>query len=89
MVPAESPAARPGASRGAADPLRRTRLDGTVVETPTATPRRTRRSKGHVVLFIVGIFFPLLWIVGALIAPTHALDVNGDASVHASAAPSR
>ena len=26
--------------------------------------------KGHTVLFIVGIFFPLLWIVGALIAPT-------------------
>ena len=26
--------------------------------------------KGHLVLFIVGIFFPLLWIIGALIAPT-------------------
>jgi len=26
--------------------------------------------KGHTVLFIVGIFFPLLWIVGALMAPT-------------------
>ena len=26
--------------------------------------------KGHYVLFIVGIFFPLLWIIGALIGPT-------------------
>ncbi len=26
--------------------------------------------RGHLVLFFVGIFFPLLWIVGALIAPT-------------------
>ena len=25
---------------------------------------------GHVVLFIVGFAFPLLWIVGVLIAPT-------------------
>ncbi len=25
--------------------------------------------KGHVVLFIVGIFFPLLWIIGAVIGP--------------------
>lgn len=26
--------------------------------------------KGHTVLFVVGIIFPLLWIVGAVIAPT-------------------
>ena len=26
--------------------------------------------KGHYVLFFVGIFFPILWIVGALIGPT-------------------
>ena len=26
--------------------------------------------KGHTVLFWVGIFFPLLWIVGALTQPT-------------------
>jgi hypothetical protein len=26
--------------------------------------------KGHTVLFFVGIFFPLLWIVGALMGPT-------------------
>jgi hypothetical protein len=26
--------------------------------------------KGHWLLFILGIFFPLLWIIGALIGPT-------------------
>jgi hypothetical protein len=26
--------------------------------------------KGHYVLFVIGIVFPLLWIVGALMAPT-------------------
>jgi hypothetical protein len=26
--------------------------------------------KGHTLLFIVGIFMPLLWILGALMAPT-------------------
>lgn len=26
--------------------------------------------KGHFVLFFVGIFFPFLWIVGALMGPT-------------------
>ncbi len=26
--------------------------------------------KGHVVLFCVGFFLPILWVVGALIAPT-------------------
>ena len=26
--------------------------------------------KGHTVLFWVGIFFPVLWIVGALMQPT-------------------
>jgi len=26
--------------------------------------------KGHTVLFIVGIFFPFLWIIGGLMAPT-------------------
>jgi hypothetical protein len=26
--------------------------------------------KGHYVLFVVGIVFPVLWIVGALMAPT-------------------
>ena len=26
--------------------------------------------KGHTVLFVLGIFLPLLWIVGAAMAPT-------------------
>jgi hypothetical protein len=26
--------------------------------------------KGHTVMFFVGIFFPILWIFGALMAPT-------------------
>ena len=26
--------------------------------------------KGHIALFWFGIFFPVLWIVGALMAPT-------------------
>jgi hypothetical protein len=26
--------------------------------------------KGHMMLFILGIFFPLLWIIGALMPPT-------------------
>jgi hypothetical protein len=27
-------------------------------------------SKGHYLLFALGIFFPFLWVVGALIGPT-------------------
>jgi hypothetical protein len=26
--------------------------------------------KGHTVLFVVGIIFPILWIFGAMMAPT-------------------
>ena len=26
--------------------------------------------KGHWVMFIIGIFFPLLWLIGAVIPPT-------------------
>jgi hypothetical protein len=26
--------------------------------------------KGHTVLFVIGIFLPFLWIVGALMGPT-------------------
>lgn len=26
--------------------------------------------KGHILLFVVGIFFPILWVIGALIGPT-------------------
>jgi hypothetical protein len=25
--------------------------------------------KGHVVMFIIGIFFPLFWLIGALMPP--------------------
>jgi hypothetical protein len=32
----------------------------------------TTLRKGHTALFIFGIFFPLLWIVGAIMAPTPA-----------------
>ena len=28
--------------------------------------------KGHWVMFIIGIFFPLLWLIGAVIPPTTA-----------------
>ena len=28
--------------------------------------------KGHTALFVLGIFFPLVWVVGALMAPTSA-----------------
>ena len=30
----------------------------------------TTLRKGHTVLFVVGIIFPILWIIGALISPT-------------------
>ena len=32
----------------------------------------TTLRKGHWVLFILGIFLPLLWIIGAVIPPTNA-----------------
>jgi hypothetical protein len=28
--------------------------------------------KGHWVMFVVGIFFPLFWFIGALLPPTRA-----------------
>ena len=28
--------------------------------------------KGHWVMFILGIFLPLFWLIGALIPPAHA-----------------
>jgi hypothetical protein len=30
----------------------------------------TTLRKGHVALFVIGIFFPLLWLIGAVIRPT-------------------
>jgi hypothetical protein len=35
--------------------------------------------KGHMVLFIIGIIFPILWIVGALMAPTPSAEARGAA----------
>jgi hypothetical protein len=33
--------------------------------------------KGHYFLFFVGIIFPLLWVVGALIGPTQSAQAAG------------
>jgi hypothetical protein len=33
--------------------------------------------KGHYVLFFVGIVFPILWVVGALLGPTDRADAAG------------
>jgi hypothetical protein len=33
--------------------------------------------KGHYVLFFFGIFFPLLWIIGALLGPTDSAAAAG------------
>jgi hypothetical protein len=40
----------------------------------------TTLRKGHSVLFWVGIVFPFLWIVGAVIAPTPAAAAHGSAA---------
>jgi hypothetical protein len=37
--------------------------------------------KGHTVLFWVGIFFPILWIAGALMAPTQQAAAEGPAGL--------
>jgi hypothetical protein len=33
--------------------------------------------KGHFVLFFVGIIFPVLWIIGALMAPSGRAETRG------------
>jgi hypothetical protein len=33
--------------------------------------------KGHWVMFIIGIFFPLFWIIGAIMPPTEAARESG------------
>jgi hypothetical protein len=33
--------------------------------------------KGHYVLFFVGIVFPVLWIIGALLGPTQSAQAAG------------
>lgn len=30
----------------------------------------TTLRKGHVFLFVIGLFIPILWLIGALIGPT-------------------
>jgi hypothetical protein len=37
----------------------------------------TTLRKGHMALFIFGIFFPVLWIVGALMGPTPQAAARG------------
>jgi hypothetical protein len=33
--------------------------------------------KGHWIMFIIGIFIPLFWIIGALLPPTRGVDPVG------------
>ena len=33
--------------------------------------------KGHYVLFFIGIVFPVLWIIGALLGPTQSAQAAG------------
>ena len=33
--------------------------------------------KGHWVMFIIGIFFPLFWLIGALMPPRGAAESSG------------
>ena len=33
--------------------------------------------KGHWILFIIGIFFPLFWIIGAVMPPTESARESG------------
>jgi hypothetical protein len=37
----------------------------------------TTLRKGHYLLFWVGIIFPVLWIIGAVIAPTRRAEARG------------
>jgi hypothetical protein len=37
----------------------------------------TTLRKGHLLLFWVGIIFPVLWIIGAVIAPTGRAEARG------------
>jgi hypothetical protein len=34
---------------------------------------------GHIVMFVIGFFFPLFWLIGAFIAPTEAARRPGPA----------
>jgi hypothetical protein len=33
--------------------------------------------RGHWVMFIIGIFFPLFWIIGAIVPPTAEAQARG------------
>ena len=33
--------------------------------------------RGHWVMFIIGIFFPLFWIIGAIVPPTAEAQAKG------------
>ena len=33
--------------------------------------------KGHWIMFIIGIFFPLFWIIGAILPPTESARESG------------
>jgi hypothetical protein len=33
--------------------------------------------KGHWIMFLIGIFVPLFWIIGALLPPTRSTDAFG------------
>ena len=37
----------------------------------------TSLRKGHWVMFIIGIFFPLFWIIGAVMPPTESARESG------------
>lgn len=37
----------------------------------------TSLRKGHWVMFIIGIFFPLFWIIGAILPPTESARESG------------
>lgn len=37
----------------------------------------TSLRKGHWIMFIIGIFFPLFWIIGAVMPPTESARESG------------
>ena len=36
--------------------------------------------KGHMVLFVIGIFFPILWLIGAMMRPKPGSNYDGPMS---------
>ena len=37
----------------------------------------TSLRKGHWIMFVIGIFFPLFWIIGAILPPTESARESG------------